>query len=111
MSDDQVMNVGQLKRRRNRFSRETDMRKIKGVTLREKVKIMDTRKELGVNSIQEKVREMILRWYGHVQRMEESNEMRAVVDIVAPRKDQGGDQQGDGGCPEQSILEIKNSGR
>ena len=34
------------------------LRRIKGVTLRDKVKSVDIRKELGVNSIQEKVREM-----------------------------------------------------
>ena len=43
------------------------LRRIKGVTLRDKVKSVDIRKELGVNSIQEKVREMRLRWYGHIQ--------------------------------------------
>ena len=37
------------------------MRRIKGVTLRDKVKSVDVRKELGVSSIQEKVREMRLR--------------------------------------------------
>ena len=57
------------------------LRRIKGVTLRDKVKRVDIRKELGVNSIQEKVREMILRWYGHMQRMEENNEVRAVDDM------------------------------
>ena len=44
---------------------KTEMRmlgRIKGVTLRDKVKSVDIRKELGVNSIQEKVREMRLRW-------------------------------------------------
>ena len=61
------------------------LRKIKGVTLRDKVKSVDIRKELGVNSIQEKGREMRLRWYGHMQRMEENNEVCQV-------KDQGGDQ-------------------
>ena len=60
---------------------------IKGVTLiRDKIKSMDIRKELGVNSIQEKVREMRLRWYGHMQRMEENNEVRAVVDMIVPEK-------------------------
>ena len=43
---------------------------------------MNIRKELGVNSIHEKVREMRLRWYGHMQRMEQNNEVRAVVDIT-----------------------------
>ena len=36
---------------------------------------MDIRKELGVTSIKEKVREMRLRWYGHMQRMEKNNEV------------------------------------
>ena len=44
------------------------------------------------DSIQEKVREMRLRWYGHMQRMEENNEVRAVVDMRVPGKRQGGDQ-------------------
>ena len=57
------------------------LRRIKGATLRDKVKSVDIRKELGVNSIQDKVREMRLRWYGHMQRMEENNEVRAIVDM------------------------------
>ena len=61
-------------------------RRIKGVTLRNKVKSVDIRKELGVNSIQEKVRGMRLRWYGHMQRMEENNEVRAIVNMIVPRK-------------------------
>ena len=51
------------------YSREdayADGKKIKGVTLRNKVKCVDIRKELGVNIIQEKVREMTLRLYGHM---------------------------------------------
>ena len=36
------------------------LRRIKGVTLSDKVKSVDIRKELGVSSIQEKVREMRL---------------------------------------------------
>ena len=38
-----------------------------------------------MSSIQENVREMRLRWYGHVLRMEE-NEMRAVGDMRVPGK-------------------------
>ena len=48
-------NAGQLRRER-----------IKGVTLRDRVKSVDIRKELVVSSIQEKVREMRLGWYGHM---------------------------------------------
>ena len=62
------------------------LRRCKGVTLRDKVKSVDIRKEVGVNSIQDNVREMRLRWYGHVQRMEENDEVRAVVDMIVPRK-------------------------
>ena len=62
------------------------LRRIKGVSLRDKVKSVDIRKELGMTSIQEKVREMRLRWYGHMQRMEEINEVRAVADMRVPGK-------------------------
>ena len=62
------------------------LRRIKGVTLRDKVKSVDIRKELGVNSIKEKLREMRLRWYGHMQRMEENNEVNAIVHLIMPRK-------------------------
>ena len=51
------------------------LRRIKGVTLRDKVKSVDKRKELEVNSVQEKVREMRLRSYEHMERMEENNEV------------------------------------
>ena len=62
------------------------LRIIKGVTLRDRVKSVDIKKELGVSSTQEKVREMRLRWYGHMQRMEENNEVRAVGDMRVPVK-------------------------
>ena len=107
------------------------LRRIKGVTLRDKVKRVDIRKELGVNNIQEKVRKIRLRWYGHMQRMEEINEVRAIVDMMVPGKmtkrktkretkremdglrPKGHPETADhpGGCPGQNILEIKNSGR
>ena len=104
------------------------LRRIKDVTLRDRVKSVDVRKELGVSSIQEKVREMRLRWYGHMQRMEENNEVRAVVDMRVPGKRPRGRQTKremdglrpkgyadtadyPGGCPGQNIPEIKNSGR
>ena len=103
------------------------LRRIKGVTLRDRVKSVDIRKELGVSSIQEKVREMRLRWYGHMQRMEE-NEVRAVGDMRVPGKRPRGRPRGrwmdgwrpkgyadpadhPGRCAGQNNLEIKNSGR
>ena len=62
------------------------LRRIKGVTLSDREKSVDIRKELGVNSIQERVRGMRLRWYGHMQRMEENNKVRAIVDMIVPGK-------------------------
>ena len=54
--------------------------------MRDRVQSIDIRKELGVNSIKEKVRTMRLRWHGHTQRMEDNNEVRAFVDMVVPAK-------------------------
>ena len=54
--------------------------------MRDRVKSVDIRKELGVNGVQEKVREMRLRWYGHMERMEENNKVRGVVDVTVPGK-------------------------
>ena len=71
---------------------------------------MDIRKELGVSSIQEKVRHVRLRWYGHIQRMEE-NEMRAVGDTRVPGKGQGGDQEGDGWMASEGICRHCGSPR
>ena len=60
-----------------------------------------------MNSIQEKVREMRLRWYGHMQRMEENNEVGAVVDMIVPgKRPRGlrGDQEGDGWMASEGIY-------
>ena len=80
------------------------MRRIKEVTLRDNVKNVDIRKELGVSSIQEKVREMRLRWYGHMQRMDENNEVKAVGDMRVPGKGPRGDQEGDGWIASEGIC-------
>ena len=89
--------------------------------------VINIRKELGVTSIQEKVREMRLRWHGNMQRMVENNEVRAIVDMRVPgkrprerprgrwmdccRRDMQALRITPRGCPGQNILEIKNSGR
>ena len=112
-----------VREKEGQFLEKTEMRmlrRIKGVTLRDKVKSVDIRKELGVNSIQDKVREMRLRWYGHMQRMEESNEERAVIDLRVPgnrprgrprgrwMKGYAGTADHPGGSSGQNILELKN---
>ena len=81
-----------LRKKEEQILEKTEMkmlRRIKGVTLRDTVKSVDIRKELGVTSIQEKVREMRLRWYGHMQRLEENNEVRTVVDMSAGKGPRG----------------------
>ena len=96
------------------------LRRIIGVNLIDKVKSVDIRKELGVNSIHEKVREIRL----HMQRMEENNKVKAVVDMIVPGKrprvrprgglcpkGYAGTADHPGGCPGQNSLDIKKSGR
>ena len=87
------------------------LRRIKGVTLGDKVKSVDIRQELGVSSIQDKVREMKLHWYGHMQRMEENNEVRAVGDMRVPGKRPRGDQEGDGWMASEGICRHCGSPR
>ena len=70
---------------------------------------MDIIKELGVSSMQEKVRETRLRWYGHMQRMEENNEVRAVGDMRVPGKRPRGRPRGrwmDGVRRDMQALRI-----
>ena len=55
-----------VRKKEEQILKKTEMRmlrRIKEVTLRDKVKSVDIRKELGVSRIKEKVREMRLRWY------------------------------------------------
>ena len=61
------------KKKEEQILEKTEMRmlkRIKGLTLRDIVKSVDIRKELGLNSKRDKVREMRLRLQGHMQRME-----------------------------------------
>ena len=43
-------------------------------------------------------------WYGHMQKMEENNEVRAVGDMGVPGKYQGGDQEGEGWMASEGIY-------
>ena len=54
---------------------------------------------------------MRLRWYGHMQRVEENNEVRGGVDMIVPGKDQEGDQEGDGWIVSEGICRNCGSPR
>ena len=72
--------------------------------MRDTVKSVDIRKQLGVSNIQEKVRGMRLCWYG----MEE-NEVRAVGDMRVPGKRPRGRPRGrwmDGVRRDMQALRI-----
>ena len=78
-----------VRKKEEQIFEKTEMsmsRRIELTPLSDKLKSVKIRKVLGVNSIQEKVIEMRVRWYGHMQRMEENNEMRVVVDMIVPGK-------------------------
>ena len=56
-----------------RLLEKTEMRMLRwimGVSLRDRIRSEDIRAKLGVVNITEKLKEMRLRWYGHVQRSE-----------------------------------------
>ena len=60
------------------------LRRIKGVTVKDKMKSEDIRKELGVGSIKSKARESRLRWFGHVHRKDQESNLRHVMDMEIP---------------------------
>ena len=75
------------------------LRKIKGITLKDKEKSENNRKELRVDDINEKMREIRMRWYGPVMRMEEAN---PVKNMIGRLKEQ--DHEGDPGRDGKIML-------
>ena len=55
------------------------LRRIKGVTLRDRLTSVNISRELGVNDIIEKAREIRLWWYGHLTKMDDINPVKAVL--------------------------------
>ena len=60
------------------------LRRIKGMTVKDKMKSEYIRKELGVGSIKSKARESRLRLFGHVHRREQESNLRQVMDMELP---------------------------
>ena len=72
-----------LKRREEERLERTEMRMLRwilGLTLRNKKKNDDIRRILGVACITDKVRKARLRWFGHVQRREEEDCVRRILE-------------------------------
>ncbi len=57
------------------------LRRIRGVTLKVREKSEKIRKELGVDDINENVRETQMRWYGYVMRTDEANPVKKVMNM------------------------------
>jgi len=72
-----------LKRHEEECLERIEMRMLRwilGLTLRDKKRNDDIRRILGVVCITDKVREARLRWFGHVQRREEEDCVRIILE-------------------------------
>ncbi len=70
-----------LRKKEEKQLERTEMRMLRwltGVSLRERRRNEDIRREAGVVSITEKARETHLRWYGHETRMQEANPVKVA---------------------------------
>ena len=57
------------------------LRRILGVSLKDKIRNEEIRKRCGVVDIIEKVREARLRWYGHVGRKDAAEPVRSIMEM------------------------------
>ena len=85
------------------------LRWILGLTLRDRKRNDDIRLILGVECITDKVREARLRWYGHIQRREEDDCVKRILEAnVGGQRSRGRQAQHGGpaaqrcGCQESS---------
>lgn len=81
--------VWTMGKKEERILESTEMRmlrRIKGVTLRDRERSVDIRRELGVDDINIKVKEIRMRWYGHVRRMKEGQPAREAMENRVPGK-------------------------
>ncbi|GFO25468.1 retrovirus-related pol polyprotein from type-1 retrotransposable element r2 [Plakobranchus ocellatus] len=86
------------------------LRRIRGVTLEDKMRSDDIRKELGVCPIGEKARESRLRWFGHVMRREPENHLKQMLNLEVPGRRPRGRPKGrwrDGITRDMKQLHIE----
>ena len=84
------------------------LRRIKGVTVKDKMKSEDIRKELGVGSVKSKARESRLRWFGHAHLREQENNLRQVMDMeILGRRPRGRPKGRWRDLVDQDMLELR----
>jgi len=85
-----------LRRREEERLERTEMRMllwILGLTLRDRKRNDDIRRILGVACITDKVQEARLRWYGHIQRREEDDCVKRILEANVGRQRSRGRQR------------------
>lgn len=83
------------------------LRRIKGVSLRDKQRSDDIRNELGVCNITKKIKEARLRWFGHVERREEDNPVKRVTkEEVAGKRGRGRPKKRWSDCVKEDMKEA-----
>ena len=82
----EVWTVGKKEERILEATEMRMLRRIKGVTLRDRERSDNIRRELGVSDINEKVKEIRMRWYGHVRRREDEHQTKAAMESRIPGK-------------------------
>ncbi|XP_047499096.1 uncharacterized protein LOC125045711 [Penaeus chinensis] len=80
----EVWTMGKKEERIMEATEKRTLRRIKGVTLRERERSADIRRELGVSDINEKVKEIRMRWYGHVKRREGGHPAKVAMESIVP---------------------------
>ncbi|XP_047480159.1 uncharacterized protein LOC125032818 [Penaeus chinensis] len=80
----EVWTMGKKEERILEATEMRTLRRIKGVTLRERERSADIRRELEVSDINEKVKKIRMRWYGHVKKREGGHLAKVAMESIAP---------------------------
>ena len=76
--------VWTVRKKEERLLETTEMRmlrRIRGVTLRDRMRSADIRRELRVEKITSKIRTARLRWFGHVKRMDQDTWVKRAMEM------------------------------
>ena len=82
----EVWTIGKKEERMLEATEMRMLRRIRGVTLKDRMRSNDIRKELRIENIKDKVRETRMRWFGHVVRMDDKNTVKQTMLMAVPGK-------------------------